>query len=502
MKNIALKLCLIFAFACACSKEIQLPDAPSIEILGMEDGKASELMSIRYAIASIYASGGIQLLTIDISSPTLSPGMLEGIGLSEHFDLVSPGECAEALSLYGLACGPSVKGAVKLDLDLTFLIDLLQEKLGIAAEHSISISLDDSFNQVATARLLIHQDPLGDIRISEVDLWAGTASVTLDSSMPKGSSLKYRLSGTAQWNDMAEAEGAPGTYRIEPVWEKADTEPVTYHIVEGTGIKAESSYEIALMDKSGQSISTLEYTSAAGDVLPNNNFTNWYTKDGRSNGLAYPNAAPTTAPYGFWDSGNNTFSPNLCTAIDGEGARLKSGSVKLFGVLTPGNISIGDFELSGMEGVVRFGKHFDWTARPTALQIRYTIRLGKIDCEKHTSGHKGEQDMASIIFAIVDWSSQHPVVSGPNRAPSGSVNPSARSYEDEGPVIGYCMGYISESSDSEVTLTLPFHWYDITANPSSARYNVYGTFSNSRYGEFLTGCSSNEWCISYIGFVY
>ena len=47
--------------------------------------------------------------------------------------------------------------------------------------------------------------------------------------------------------------------------------------------------------------------------------------------------------------------------------------------MAPGNMYVGNFVMDGTAGTANFGQKYQWSARPSALSLRYKANVGKID---------------------------------------------------------------------------------------------------------------------------
>lgn len=487
----------------SCGKLIELPSAPKISVEGVQVNQTCNVLEVEGINVKAVADGGILSLVVSVSSPALDAEALSAIGLAERFDLAAPGKYEAGLKTLGLPCGGDVRESKSVNFSLTGFLEYFKKGKNRTADHCITLELTDCRGQKCSCRIILHRDAVIGISVENADMWKRTADIIIDGSFPEEASVLYRMKGTEEWKKAACADKNKRIYNPEPLWNGSKNEAgLTVYSMDGyTGFKAGTEYEILVSDADGDELSLLEYSSPIGDELPNNDFSAWFTKNGKDNGLSYPNAAPTVAPGGFWDSGNNDASKKLCIPLEGGGAWLRSGQT--MGILTSGNIFSGDFVFNGLQGTVFFGKHFEWTARPTALVIRYSTSQGKIDCEKYTSGKKGTQDKGIIQISVVDWEGQHPCSSGIMSAPSGTWDPSMQDSTEEGPVIGYAAKFIEGDTDGFVEDRIPFFWYDRDAEcPLSSDFNIVVSIANSYLGEYLTGCSGNEMKIKYIGFEY
>lgn len=94
------------------------------------------------------AEGGFTAFTVDINSETLDATELSNVGLSDHLDLVNPGEFKEALA--GLGFAVEIGGEKEASFDITGFLSLLQI-LG-PASHEFVMTVSDA-NGTSVIRL-------------------------------------------------------------------------------------------------------------------------------------------------------------------------------------------------------------------------------------------------------------------------------------------------------------------------------------------------------------
>lgn len=284
------------------------------------------------------------------------------------------------------------------------------------------------------------------VEVSDVDLWANTASLSFGDAVP--AAVSYRVKGTDTWHD---AEIIDGAFTVAPVWTESQN---------GAGLTVYS--------------------------------------------LPYPNAEGES----FWDSGNNSmsalFGANLCQQ-DPEGVAYLKANMVLGAVFAPGNMYTGDFIMDGLTGTANFGKVYSWTARPSALKVSYKANVGIIDqvgsSDPDGDSYKGSQDITRIYAVVVDWTAQHGVTSGLT-SPTGMWDPAAASSLDEGAIIGYASLDITASQAEFTDVEIPFVWYDTVAKPAEGNYSVVISCATSNRGDYLTGCSANELWVDDFEWVY
>lgn len=263
-----------------------------------------------------------------------------------------------------------------------------------------------------------------------------------------------------------------------------------------------------------------EFTTAAGDKIPNGDMSGWskrmWIDDSKKE---WPITYPNPAGLKLWDSGNNAFleqydesgAPTIFTPLCREseteaGTALLSARMVMGFVFAPGNMFTGDFNYSGFSGTVNFGKAYTWTARPSALKVRYKAKVGTIDKlgsnDPEADKYKDQPDRSRIFAAVVDWTAQHGVTSGMT-APTGMWDPAATKSLDEGAILGYADLIITQTAAGWVEATLPFNWYaENAAKPAPEKFSLVISCATSVRGDYLTGCSTNEMQVDDFEWVY
>lgn len=342
-----------------------------------------------------------------------------------------------------------------------------------------------------------------EIAISDIDLWQNTAKVTLTNATADDT-VQYRVKDASAWQNAIANED--GTFTIAPVWEegKNGVDSTIYTPVEGTGVWAGKTYEYRVVNAGKEIVAPTTFETEAGDVIPNGDMSAWSTKDGS---LPYPNAEGDT----LWDSGNNSmvalFKKNLCAEDESLGcAKLTSAST--MGILASGNLFTGKFTMAGTIGTAAFGQKYAYSARPSALKLRYfmeSLGLVEKDGEKLKAG---DSDIATIFVCIVDWKGRHNVLSGLDftglqEIPSGMWNPSTKEglTQDE-KIIAYGLYDITATTEDFVDLTIPLNFYDKDAVAPTGNYTLVISCSCSKYGDYLNGCSTNVMYVDDFQWVY
>lgn len=492
-----------------------LTEGPAIVLEDGDIDQPQEIVSEMSLKVSISAPASISGFTVTIDSPALTEDVLTEFGLAKDLDLVNPGNMAGSLEELGFPVGDGVKDKTSLSFDISQLVPLIALIYHETSDHKFILKVTDANAKTTTKTLTCHLTAKTTIAYNnDADLWANTATVSVE-ALPEGGSVQYRVKGATNWTDAELVEGSK--YSLAPVWTAAknDAEVDIYSIQAGTGVFAATTYEVRVV-KDGETVDTTEFTTAAGDKIPNGDMSGWSTINragiGSTADVAYPNAEGAEA---FWDCGNNGITKTLCTSTEEKaGASVpaaKMASMNMF-VLAAGNLFTGSFSYANMTGTVDFGRKYAWTARPSALKLKYTATVGNIDVVRSTGDvvegvAKNDPDNARIFVAIVDWTKPHQVVSAMTTT-SGAWDPvKGPDVVTEGKIIGYgsLMIPASESDAADAALKdteLQIYWYDKTAKPAEGNYSLVISCACNAYGDFFTGCSKNTMYVDDFEWVY
>ena len=493
-------------------------EAPTIALEEGDIDQPQEITPTMKAKVNITAPGAIAGLTVTIDSPALTPEALAQFGLGTELNLVNPGDMAAALGNMGFPVGDEVKDQTSVSLDISKLAPMISLLYiyNVTSNHKFTVTVTDAKEQSTTKTLTCHLTAKTTLAYNkDADLWANTATVSVE-ALPEGAGVQYRIKGAADWIDAELVEGS--TYKLAPVWTSAknDAGQDIHSIQAGTGIMAAKTYEVRVV-KNGETIDATEFITAAGDKIPNGDMSGWSTVSraglGKPADVAYPNAENAEA---FWDCGNNGITTTLCTSTEekvGAAAPAAKLASKNMFVLAAGNLFTGSFDYANMTGTVDFGRKYAWTARPSALKLKYTATVGKVDVVRAKGDmppvdiKKDDPDNARIFVAIVDWTAPHRVVSAmtTTTGPWDPVN--GPDVVSEGKVIGYGSLTIPESAsdDADAALKdteLQIYWYDKTAKPADGNYSLVISCACNAYGDYFTGCSKNTMYVDDFEWVY
>ena len=500
-------------------------DAPSLVWPG-EDGKEigdvhdlttdESGTSLNYSAAvDIVVPGGIAGLKVDIESPALNAIGITTLNIFNETAIPGLGISYEDL---GLSCGAQVQYQKTCVFNITNLVPmiLVLEQMGIDAsliycQHTFNVTVTDLAGQSTTQPLIFDASK---VTLASADLWANTATLALKSipSNATSVSVQYKKSTETTWQD-ATVSNDKTMATITPEW----SETTPYQINPDKGVFAATTYDYKL-DIDGTEF-TGQFTTAPGMTIDNGNMDTWYSKD-----AWYPHSDTSTG--NLWATGNpgtksitdnSTKKPvNLTIPVEhetGQAAYLKSQlidgkaygliSVKKFGA---GNLFVGDFGeivITGGQGAkVKFGKEYEFTARPTGLKLKYKNTVGNINYIGSKTGvSESDIDKARIFVCLCNWSGQHTVDTTKEATYFDPTDPNKQA--SEGEVIGYGDLQIGETHTDWTEVTIPIVYNDKINKPGyNKKSYLVISCAASIYGDYLCGSTSNDLTVDDFEWVY
>lgn len=497
-------------------------DAPSLVWPG-EDGKEigdvhdlttdESGTSLNYSAAvDIVVPGGIAGLKVDIESPALNAIGITTLNIFNETAI--PGLGYEDL---GLSCGAQVQYQKTCVFNITNLVPmiLVLEQMGIDAsliycQHTFNVTVTDLAGQSTTQPLIFDASK---VTLASADLWANTATLALKSipSNATSVSVQYKKSTETTWQD-ATVSNDKTMATIAPEWSEASP----YQINPDKGVFAATTYDYKL-DIDGTEF-TGQFTTAPGMTIANGNMDTWYFED-----AWYPHSDATTG--NLWATGNpgtklikdnSTKNPvNLTTPVEHESkqaAYLKSQLIegKVLGFVSvtkfgAGNLFVGDFGeivYSPQGAKVKFGKEYEFTARPTGLKLKYKNTVGNINYIGSKTGvSESDIDKARIFVCLCNWSGQHTVDTTKEATYFDPTDPNKQA--SEGEVIGYGDLQIGETHTDWTEVTIPIVYNDKINKPGyNKKSYLVISCAASIYGDYLCGSTSNDLTVDDFEWVY
>lgn len=471
--------------------------------------------SLNYSAAvDIVVPGGIAGLKVEIESPALNAIGITTLNIFNETAIPGLGISYEDL---GLSCGAQVQYQKTCVFNITNLVPmiLVLEQMGIDAsliycQHTFNVTVTDLAGQSTTQPLIFDASK---VTLASADLWANTATLALKSipSNATSVSVQYKKSTETTWQD-ATVSNDKTMATIAPEWSEASP----YQINPDKGVFAATTYDYKL-DIDGTEF-TGQFTTAPGMTIANGNMDTWYFED-----AWYPHSDATTG--NLWATGNpgtklikdnSTKNPvNLTTPVEHESkqaAYLKSQLIegKVLGFVSvtkfgAGNLFVGDFGeivYSPQGAKVKFGKEYEFTARPTGLKLKYKNTVGNINYIGSKTGvSESDIDKARIFVCLCNWSGQHTVDTTKEATYFDPTDPNKQA--SEGEVIGYGDLQIGETHTDWTEVTIPIVYNDKINKPGyNKKSYLVISCAASIYGDYLCGSTSNDLTVDDFEWVY
>ncbi|MCM1151786.1 MAG: PCMD domain-containing protein [Alistipes sp.] len=234
----------------------------------------------------------------------------------------------------------------------------------------------------------------------------------------------------------------------------------------------------------------------------------------------------------WWDTGNHGSSKANINVTTKENdtrpgssgscsAKLTSQKASLLGIgkFAAGNIFLGKYlGTDGMDGVIGFGKPFDFTYRPKALSFWYKGNIGTINERGNdTPSHiqSGDSDVSQVYICLCKMGGPHVVKTksgNGNTLLDFSKNSKTMSYctkqnginstndGTEGHIVAWAEWTNSQSMPEWTEITLELH-YNEEYEGEVPTYLML-TASASKYGDYFTGSTSSFMYLDDMELVY
>lgn len=394
--------------------------------------------------------------------------------------------------LTDLLSAPTTGVRVERESDLKIKVTLTPAffaTLG-AGNHTLTFHAADTAGSTATEQVLFRLRGFLRPTAADYDLWHNTLTlryVVFDSeTAPVEFGLREK--GATGWQTLSASKDETGICSVtfSPEWLESKNEAglTVYRAKAATGIFARHTYECY---GNSETEGIVEFTTDCSQEIPFHDMESptlpAFLKD---------NGSSTS-----WASGNNNFTPSLCTQGQADGSHVAQLNSSFYIMaLASGNLFLGNFVTQGTGGSANFGQSYEWQARPQSLKVRYNAQIGTVDCTRHKLNGadpipNGQPDKGRIMVAIVDWSARHSVASSLKEV-KGAWDPANITEVSEGKIIGYGSLFIEGKSEGEAlqSVEIPIHYYDTRIKPS-ARIQLVISCAASAYGDFMNGCKSN-----------
>ena len=389
----------------------------------------------------------------------------------ETFTLTADG--VEYNLLSDTVTGISVEKVDDLNYNITIADDFFSLVSG--GQNALTFFIEDVDGGKLEKDVIYNVQGVLPLTTSDYDLWFGNVSFKAMVLNTSASSVKVAYSADGStWTEVAAVAGADGTYTAA-----------------GSNFAADKNYRYKLVVDSADAGKTLSHETAAGAQIPNGDMESWST----SNNIVFPYAAGASP---FWLTGNEggamagaTLTQSSTDVRPGStgqySAHLKSqfASVMGIGKFAAGNLFVGTFSMSGMNGTVSFGRDFNFTAKPKSLSFWMKHNEGTINQNEGTPAEATGTDKASMYVLITNWDAPYAV----NTADQSTFFTMADLATMEG-VIGY--GYLEkrESATEWAEYTLDITYREDMKSVKPKKLVV--SFTPSGFGDYFTG-STDSW---------
>ena len=375
----------------------------------------------------------------------------------------------------------------KID-DLTYKVVVTESFFAqvTGGAQALSFHIEDVDGGKVTKDVNYNVQGVMPLSTSDYDLWFGNVTFKANILNSTASSVKIAYSADgATWTEVGAVAGANNIYTAV-----------------GADFAAEKNYSYKLVVDGADAGKVLTHQTAAGAQIPNGDMESWST----AGDIIYPYASGASP---FWLTGNEgaakagaTLTKSSTDVRPGStgqySAYLKSQKASVLGIgkFAAGNLFVGTFSMSGLNGTVNFGRDFKFTAKPKSLSFWMKHNEGTID--EVGAGSPAEAtgtDKATIMVIITNWETPYAV----NTADSSTFFSMSDLATMEG-VIGY--GYIEkrESATEWAEYTIDINYREDMKNVKPRKLVV--SFTPSGFGDYFTGSTSSWMYVDDIKFNY
>lgn len=393
---------------------------------------------------------------------------------------------------------------------LTFSADFLNTLSG--GEHTLEFELeptDGPKSDKIRSKIMMS----GTYSLASTDCW--NAKGKIEAYVYESASdvkIRYRAVNTPSWNTVSATSAGENGENI--------------YTAEASNINANTEYEYQLLLNSTAVGAAYKTKIGDGTQIPNAGFEIWGI-DGNAitpyTGYTGDRYTPST-DIQCWDTGNHgstllSSGSNLTSGEneprpDSKGSKAaKLASRSVVGKFAAGNIFVGKFlGIAGTNGVIGFGKSFDYTYRPKAVSFWYKGTVGSINTGSGgpAGSEKGESDVAQFYVLLC----------------SNTTGPHIVDTRDKGTfmdlslnTIPYCTSVSGANSKNDATGHIVAKavwenkqsvegWTKITVDMDYTEYAdekpsfIIVTASASKFGDYFVGSTNSVMYLDDVELVY
>ena len=356
----------------------------------------------------------------------------------------------------------------KID-DVTYTLDINASFFASVSggEQALAFNIEDVDGGKLAKSIVYMVQGVLPLTTADYDLWFARASFkAVALGNPSSVKIAYSVNG-GEWSEADATLADDGNY-----------------VATIENFAAATTYAYKLVVEGEDKGKNLSIATAAGAQLPNGDMERWHT-------------ASWVLPYGqgdtpFWLTGNEggnmvgaTLTQSSTDVRPGStgkySAYLKSQFASLMGIgkFAAGNLFTGTFMLSGMDGIVTFGRDFTYTAKPKSLSFWMKNNEGTINEGSHASG----TDIYTIMVIITDGTTFSVNTKDENtfvKLDKLATTPGVIGY-------GYITGTDSRAEWTEETINITYREDMKDQKPKK----IVVSFTPSGYGDYFCGSTSS-----------
>ena len=375
--------------------------------------------------------------------------------------------------------GIAVNAISGKEYHITLSYDFFNSLAG--GEQTLAFRIKDASGGVGYVESPYQLQGVLPLNSTDYDLWFNSADFKAQAfGSPSNIEIGYRIAG-GEWKKFA-ASAASAANQYNAL---------------ANEFAAGKNYEYAMFVNSVQVGRALTINTPDGAQIPESDFENWTHLN---NKVWCPTAVYGT---GLWDTGNHATGTldleNLTYASNDvrpgstgtKSAYLHSIKASVMGVgkFAAGNLFVGTFiRISGMGGILDFGKPFTYTARPKAVRMWVKYNVGTID-NKGDINASGP-DLAKIYICLCNTTTPYRVDTNDSKTlfdPRTSPNIVAN---------GVFESHVSNTEWH--LLEIPIEYKDENTKPNF----LVMTLSCSGYGDYFAGSTASWMYVDDLELVY